>query len=551
MSDDNGANLRRRQFLKGAAAAGAGSLAGCSTREVPNLLGSNAESAQRDPAPMVKNAPRGKGPLASRPERGETEGFEYLVDRGPKEGALYVWQDGEWKLLDVHTEPGTVRQLSSVQFASAHATAGRGTADDPWVVDDAIVNAPGLVFLDEGEFVSEGLRTTADIDYEETSIWLTGVGTRTTSLTKDPSSDRHLIEFDNDGDSGNFGGVRNMGVYGEFPHDGTRSKGHLIYSSGDIFDLTFENLIVRYGWEDGVHIAPSASGTRMHNCWVENNGGWAVWIDGGTRAKLSDLHIINSKDGGLHFEPSQSHVTGLSVFHCWPGVEIDCSGTEVSDCWIGRSYITEEGEGGVALHELSGAGNNRFANLAVVEADVGILAEGRNSQYANVGVRDTQQQAVRVASDGVSVTGLRITDFGKRGQNVPALDVQADDCQVNTLAVAQRSKEYAGEVVARVEGRGNVLSNVKAEGNRPWRIRVSGKENVLQNVHGVARSNVVDDGVRTIVNGEGTNRGNPNSTGEWAGHGDYARDTGATVWDTTTAPWTPYKADGQGNWREL
>jgi hypothetical protein len=47
---------------------------------------------------------------------------------------------------------------------------------------------------------------------------------------------------------------------------------------------------------------------------------------------------------------------------------------------------------------------------------------------------------------------------------------------------------------------------------------------------------LTDNGVRTIVNGVGTNSGDPRSTGEWNENGR----EGVTVYDISTSPWTEY-----------
>jgi archaellum component FlaG (FlaF/FlaG flagellin family) len=553
MSDEDDTSLlSRRWFLRGTATAGSASLAGCSSllgdestptdTETPRL--SDSPSPTDTAAPMIQDTPRAKGPLGSRPESPDEDGFEYLVDRGKLEGALFVWQGDEWKLLDAYADGARFADLAGRRVASAYATSGSGTVDDPWILDDSAMQTPGVLWMDEGEFRSDGLTTSSDIDYEETNIWLRGAGTRATSLTKG-SEDGHLVAFDDDGESGNFGGVTDMAVYGEYPEDGTRSEGHLVYSNGDVFDLTLENLIVRYGWEDAIHIAPSASGTRLHNLWAENSGGWAVWVDGGTRAKASDLHIVNCKDGGLHFEVSSSHVEGVSVYLCWPGMEFACRYTEVSD-----GYIVKTLEG-VALHDADASRENKFTNFSIVNSKTAVQAAGTDSMFTNFGVRDTREQAFRVSADGVQINGLDVINFGKAG--TAALRLAGDNAYVANVTLDQRDDGYDSTTIARIEGDRTVLNGVVGHGNREWSIEVANgaTETVLANVAGVARSAVTDRGTRTLFNGEGTNGGDPAAGGEWNGHGDYAHDMGAVVWDTSTSPWTPYRADGDGNWLSL
>jgi len=72
-----------------------------------------------------------------------------------------------------------------------------------------------------------------------------------------------------------------------------------------------------------------------------------------------------------------------------------------------------------------------------------------------------------------------------------------------------------------------------------------GQDNVIKSF---IRGSLTDNGTRTIINGHGTNNGDPSSTGDWNGNAARAHKHGATVWDTSTSPATPYKATPAGSW---
>ncbi len=96
-----------------------------------------------------------------------------------------------------------------------------------------------------------------------------------------------------------------------------------------------------------------------------------------------------------------------------------------------------------------------------------------------------------------------------------------------------------------VPGDRNLIVGGSFTGNATQDIRVGGVENQFW---GVTFDTITDNGTRTVVNGNGTNSGDPNTTGQWNGNASRAYDLGVTVWDTSTSPATPFKATPSGSW---
>lgn len=546
---DETPRYRRRPLLKGTATAGVGSFAGCSVLSDPekertattHSEQSGPATQQKSTSPTATGAPRWTGPLSARPGTGKQPGHEYFVDQGPQKGALYIWRDGAWHLADEYAGRGSFTSLNGVRFASRYATGGSGTIDDRWVLDNSVMPAGGMVYFDPGKYTSSGLQTPKGKNYEETAIYLTGAGIRTSSLIDD-GTDGSLITFDSE-KSGNFGGVSDMGVFGLYP-DGPQSKGDLIRGTGNIIDTIYENLIVRYSWGNGISLDASTSGTRVRNCWIENNQGWNLYLGGGTRAKLSNLHIITGGKGGIHLRPSTSQVTGVSMVNCSPGIAVNGFNNSISNSHIERSV------NGAAIREKD-VERNAFSNITIADSKIGIVARSIHSQYSNIGVNKTTEEAFQIEGTGVTLDGLNISNFGKSG--TAAIDLSGTDCRLTGVSVAQPSDNYTSNTIATISGSRNVLSDVACHGTQAWQITIASGavETVLDNVSGVSLSSLRDQGVRTLLNREGTNGGDPRVSGEWSGHGKYASAMGATVWDTRTTPWTPYRADGAGNWLQI
>ncbi|WP_416841090.1 right-handed parallel beta-helix repeat-containing protein [Haloferax sp. DFSO52] len=357
--------------------------------------------------------------------------------------------------------------------------------DDPLVLDaEAALEEPGELVFGTATYTTDQLQTPDRVDYNDNSYYFRGAGVRNTALVKQPT-DGDFIRFDDgrEDEFGNFGGVSKMAVYGGKNSHERASKGNLIHSTGLIIDLLFENLIVRYGYDDGIHVERSADGVRLHNSWVENNDGWGIVFDGGTRAKVSNLHIIQNGDGGFRLNTDWSQVTGLSLYQNTPGLEV-----RSESCSVSNVYNKESGLG---VHERGNATNNNYSNLAFQRVETGILTDGHASTWNNVAAQDTDT-VMHIRGNRHVVTGVNARD--------------------STLHVGSNATE-------------NVLSNVVAD--------------------------VEDRGVRTVVNGQATNDGDPRDGGEWHGHAPFAHTVNALVWDTSTSPRTGFRADGQGTWHPV
>jgi hypothetical protein len=70
---------------------------------------------------------------------------------------------------------------------------------------------------------------------------------------------------------------------------------------------------------------------------------------------------------------------------------------------------------------------------------------------------------------------------------------------------------------------------------------------------GLLAKNVSDNGTRTVIEGWGTNEGNPTAgEGQWAGRSTYAYNTGATILDTVGGDvYVPFPPEGAHDWVRL
>ncbi|SFR86802.1 hypothetical protein SAMN05216559_0266 [Halomicrobium zhouii] len=409
--------------------------------------------------------------------------------------------------------------LNGIPQVRAQADDGSGTREDPYQVPaDLFADYHGTVEFGSGWFETDGVETDPDFDYSDTSTYLQGEGVRTTTLrhaADEPSTPTVRLA----GKAGNFGGVRNMTVYGA--GEGDRSgDANIVETDGNVIDYTFENVIFRWGGGDALHLAASASGCRVQNAWVENVNGHALYLGGGNRLKVDNVHAIGS---GFLIEGAESHFTNVTIF--------------------------------------SAGGNDGIVNTTPGNqyADV-ILKEGLNAGFrgtsrfsiSNMHVEGAKQSAIVDGTGNSPISNVFARNWGRADGWRPLLRASGSSVRASGVWGERTSEEYSTTLL-RVEDDDCYVNGIGGTAGEPWKITIEGgTESVLDNVANVDYEHVTDEGVRTLINRWGTNDGDPAVEGEWNGHADYAGATGATVWDTSTEPWTAYRAQPDGrNWVAL
>jgi len=465
-------SVRRRALLE-AAAASSVALAGCAALTSQDSDKSNG-TGERDGT-------------------GETDGSS--ADATFHETLQAAWFNG-------------VPQLGTVE------TEGEGTRSDPYVVPaDLFDDHHGPVAFGQGWFDTDGIETDPDFDYGDTAVYLQGEGVRTTTLrhaADEPTTP--TVRFAGE-QGGNFGGIQNMTVYGA--DEGDRSgDANVVETDGDVIDYTFENVIIRWGGGDALHLAASASGCRVQNAWLENVEGHALYVGGGNRLKVDNVHAIGS---GFVIEGSESHYSNVTIF-------------------------SAGGNDGI----MTTSSGNQYSNLVLkTDLDAGFRATA-TFELSNATIRDAAKCAVYDGVGSSPISNVLARDWGADADWRPMLRVVGDSARATGLWGDRTSEDYSPTLL-RVEADDCYVDGIGGTAGVPWEIAVvEGTETVLDDVVNVGYEGVDDRGTRTLINRWGTNDGDPTVEGEWQGHADYAGAMGATVWDTTTSPWTAYRAQPDG-----
>lgn len=461
-----------------------------------------------------------------------SKGWHYYPDGGDDWELALDYMGNNREPLD-----GVIAErLNQRRYPSNRAESGSGTPDDPHTVS-GVLNRGKLYVFDAGYYETPGLSPDPDIDHEETAVYLEGDGIRTTTLSSD-GTDRPLYDLDVDG-TGNFGGISDMTMYGAGA--GETPTEPLVHVHGAI-DQLIENVILRYSGGDLLRVDDSASGLRLRNSWIENTTGYGVRTTYGTRAKLSDLHVVSCTEGGISTLLSNSQFDNISVQNCPTGIEFGEGKNQLSN-----AYLRDAGNVGMAT-------NGQFSCLSNVLGRENGTTLDVNSPFtavSNLISMFTEEQALTVRDDYSTFNNVVVFSFGGDSDSRYCLDVRGDGNTVSQVTCYQSGSDgrYASRNLLRIDGDRNVVDGLHAVGpDEPWHVTVApgSTENTLRGVKNVSLDEFDDGGVRTLFNGRGTNDGDPSTEGEWHGHADYAAAQNALVEDTSGGGL--YRALSDGSW---
>lgn len=165
----------------------------------------------------------------------------------------------------------------------------------------------------------------------------------------------------------------------------------------------------------------------------------------------------------------------------------------------------------------------------------GVLIEGSNGLFTGI-VDDPGGDGVIYDGFG-SIISFHITDPEGDG-------FVHENGDHNLINVVSNNATATGiNITGSVSGCDNNTYLVNTNGDVSFGTATA--ENVL---YGAIEGTTTDNGVRNIINGVGTNSGDPSTTGDWNGSAALAHEHGAVIWDSSTSPATPYRADPSGNW---
>lgn len=251
------------------------------------------------------------------------------------------------------------------------------------------------------------------------------------------------------------------------------------------------------------------------------------------------------------------------------GVQGNGYQVDAPDCHFVANEATVEGTG----LQINTQNTKVFGGSFFLCGLDGVSVGGNYNKFSDIRANDNDQNGVKIESgtEGTSAMGVYGIDNGQDsganslqrcGFRVIGNEHSLTGCHgVDTQSTA--TQVYG----AFVSGDGNVITGGRYTGNQNADIRIAGgSRNVIAGatcgsidvdsgatetvVSGVPVSSVTDDGTRTVLNGFGTNAGDPSSAGDWNTHSDTAYYLGATIIDTSTEGdlYAPLPPSATSNW---
>jgi hypothetical protein len=260
---------------------------------------------------------------------------------------------------------------------------------------------------------------------------------------------------------------------------------------------------------DALHISEREA--RIENVGIDAAGRHAIFVDSRTN-HLNDIELETATVGAGVYLTSNVRSSYFQEFTfqtpscdpCWE-LETDTSGNVID------SVISYPDSDVQSFYHEAGGGVGNAINLEV--------REPKNSTGADIQLGRKDHARIRVAG----------------AREAPVVDMAG--IQGSGYFNIDGLATFTGDLL-RISGSNNMAVAFLDDGDAT----VSGNENVL--FANVNDGTINDTGTRNVINGRGTNDGDPNTTGDWSGHADFCLLTGAVIEDTTNSNLYYPKSDG-------
>ena len=293
--------------------------------------------------------------------------------------------------------------------------------------------------------------------------------------------------------------------------------GSAVHAEGSS-DLAFDDVVIKNAGEHGVRLSDAES-VEIRNSRVESTSKNAVSITGCSDVQIDACEVTGSNHAV--YATNSSNVTLTDV----TARETEYSAIAFQD------YTTNwEVTGCTAVDSAS---TPFAASTAINGSFVDCVAEGTTN--ANEGGFEVEYKADNDAENRQNpVVGCSVVSCTAR------------DCNMGFYAREDDTKYDTGTPVLRPR-----FVDCTATGcDTGLFIGETVREAVIENFDAVdCNTDIVDNGMRTIIDGRSENEGDPSTEGEWFGHADSAAELDVVVEDTQAG--TRYKATAQGGWRAL
>jgi hypothetical protein len=282
--------------------------------------------------------------------------------------------------------------------------------------------------------------------------------------------------------------------------------------------------LIRYDAPDEDYYFGFLHNLKLDGNKANNSSGNGVVIEQSASFDANDFHMswlfVDHFAGvGIKISFAWGHKLAHILSERCDDVGINISGG--SQCYLSDCFTAYHGTHGLQV-------NARRTHIS--------LLTSRANGYHGVFIQDDNNELSNCISINNSQEVSGQSGFYLAGDNITASNCHAIDDQGTTT----QSSGFT------LRGDRCRLVGCQAFGNdTDIIIKSDSTESVII---GTRFDSITDNGTRTLINGRGTNAGDPTSTGQWNGNADYAETTDATIHDTAND--NLYKARN-GAWSQI
>jgi hypothetical protein len=320
------------------------------------------------------------------------------------------------------------------------------------------------------------------------------------------------------------------------------------------------------------------------------------FINGYDRAVATTVGQVGGAEQAQDVRISDNYVRDLSDGSAFSvnGPNMVVSGNQVEGSH--RSLVRVSTPDNVVINGNSGHQETQTNNSGIeIEGggdDYVIISNNRFEGYGSNGILGRDCYNVKIANNhiaGVSDQGINIIKDGRQPKDVvvsnntvynaglAGFDVRADYCRIvgnhieqcgsyggrvreatNSNIVAHNSfvrnqQDGVNDVELLIDNSDErvFLNYIDANPSVGIRENTNASPNDVWYMFNVIKNATTDYDTtiaRSIIDGNSINNGDPANNNYWQGNADLAYERGVVVWDTSTSPATPYRADPSGNW---
>lgn len=359
----------------------------------------------------------------------------------------------------------------------------------------------------------------------------------------------------------------------------TLTEGRILVAAGGLLDVAIEQAeqITLVGLDQRVELTPTASagesdaiyragtnGGRFESFRIDMQyrGGSAVSAEGFTDLVLDDILIQQVGEDGIAFSAGESGVIRDSRFEgiSKDAVSItDCSAVQIESCEVAEAnhaaYVPRSSN--VTISDLSTRATE-YSAIAMVDYTTDWEVNGCTatdsgstpfsaSTALNGSFIDCVAEGTKKANEG----GFEIeynSDNDEENRRDPVVGCSVESCTARDCDVGFYAREDENHDTGTPVVRPRFIDCTATGCETGLVIGDNVEEAIVENFEAVdCNTDIVDNGVRTIIDGESENEGNPSNEGQWFGQADAAVALDVVVKDTLDG--TRYTATARGGWQ--